>query len=649
MRIVAADIVTMPKIRLVLISCALVAAVTLVSGSAFAKPTKPPAPPKDLRGFLLRPSEPLSHAFSRTPSFAWKPVKGALCYEFELATSKSFGESTIVWSNVRTGVKPGTGCAVVPVGAAASAAGSATGATTGSGGSGSSPSTGSSPATGTGGSSTGSTGSTGGTSVPAAGATDPALPTRIPILRVPAVSVDMALPWFTGQPYALYTHVRAITQSGPTAWSSPYAFNMRWPGVATPLASAPGVVRWTKVPGATSYQVWYPQISKVFATHTNVADQREFYTWHADSSWWATAKWRVRAVRQVFGEIPNGLPAVSYGPWSPVYTASNPDLTSGKLTLQTAVSDRSSTPSKPASHELMPALTWMGNQGLDGKSYRLFRAYASTDVDCVNIVFRGSVTGSPAFAPRTTGPLQLPFAAADVDKAASGWLKDAATEGATVGADGFPVLASEGAAAAASSTGGAGSTAAPTAGGATGGAVSIAKVDLPDIDFPSTRYYWTVVPVELVTLADNTRKYVDMDLPQDACASGRVASFGKASEPVQVSSTTPYVSGLSPDGRLLASAGKQPVVFSTPLITWEPATGAGSYEVQWSRTKYPWRAQGTTSTYSTSAVLELAPGTWHYRVRGLNQAQFKKPQMAWSTPIKVKVAKPKFRVAAVEK
>ena len=452
----------------------------------------------------------------------------------------------------------------------------------------------------------------------------------------------MALPWFTGQPYALYTHVRAITRNGPTGWSTPYAFNMRWPGVATPLPAQPGFVRWAKVPGATSYQVWFPQISKVFATHTNVADQREFYTWHSNKSWWSTALWRVRAVRQVFGEVPNGLPAVSYGPWSPVYTASNPDLTAGKLTLEVAVSDRSSTPAKPTSHELMPALGWSGNQGLDGKSYRLFRTYASTDIDCVNLVYRGAVTGSPAYAPRTTGPLKLPFSDEEVALAAAGWIADGQTEGATLGADGFPVSTSEASAPAAGGAAGSGTS-------ATASTVTAAKVDLPDIDFPSTRYYWTVVPVELRTLADDTRKYVDVDLPQDACASGRVASFGKESDPVRVSSTTPYVSGLAPNGRLLTSAGKQPVVFSTPLVTWEPATGAGSYEVQWSRTKYPWRAQGTTSTYSTSAVLDLAPGTWYYRVRGLNQAQFKKPQMVWSTPIKVRVAKPQFRVALAAK
>jgi len=638
----------MPKLRLVLICCAAMAAATLVSGAALAKSTKPPAPPKNLRGFLLRPSEPLAHAFTRTPSFAWTPVKSALCYEFELGTSRSFSESTIVWSNVRTGIKPGTGCAAVaastPSTPTGGTTGGTTGSTTGSGGTGSSSgSSGSSSGTG---SSTSSSGTSGAATTPAPTATDPAISTTIPILRVPAVSVDLALPWFTGQPYALYTHVRAITQNGPTGWSTAYAFNMRWNGVATPLPNQPGFVRRTQVPGATSYQVWFTQAGKVISTHTNVADEREFYTWRSDASSWATALWRVRAVRQVFGDIPNGLPAVSYGPWSPVYKASNPDLTPGKLTLQHAISDRSSTPARPASHELMPALTWTGNQGLDGKSYQLFRAYASTDVDCVNIVFRGSITGSPAYAPRTTGPLKLPASFAEGAAAGSAWLVDGTSEGATLGADGFPVTTSEASAPAVGASSGSGS-----AGGAAsaGAPVAAAKVDLPDIDFPSTRYYWTVVPVELRTLADKTVKYIDVDLPQDACSSGRVASFGKESDPVRVSSKTPYVSGLAPNGRLLASAGKQPVVFSTPLITWEPATAASSYEVQWSRTKYPWRAQGTTSTYSTSAVLDLAPGTWYYRVRGLNQAQIRKPQMVWSTPIKVRVAKPQFRVAAAAK
>jgi hypothetical protein len=40
----------------------------------------------------------VKHEFNRTPSFAWLPVRGAIRYEFELATSKTFSESSIVWS-----------------------------------------------------------------------------------------------------------------------------------------------------------------------------------------------------------------------------------------------------------------------------------------------------------------------------------------------------------------------------------------------------------------------------------------------------------------------------------------------------------------------------------------------------------------------
>ena len=100
------------------------------------------------------------------------------------------------------------------------------------------------------------------------------------------------------------------------------------------MATKPGLVRWPPVEGATSYEVWYPDIRKSFQTRTNVADQREFYSFHRGPNWWSTVRWRVRAVRQVLGAVPNGLPAVSYGPWSPTYAATNPPLTSGKLQLR---------------------------------------------------------------------------------------------------------------------------------------------------------------------------------------------------------------------------------------------------------------------------------------------------------------------------
>ena len=179
---------------------------------------------------------------------------------------------------------------------------------------------------------------------------------------------------------------------------------MRWPSVPTPLPTKPGLVRWAGVSGATGYQVWYPDIEKVFSVHTNVADLREFYTLH---SWYTTVKWRVRAVRRVFGTVPNGLPVVSYGPWSPTYTASNPAMTSGKLQTTLAISDRISDGTKQSAHELMPGLVFSGDGTRTDPQAVLFRAYASTDADCVNIVYKGSIVGSPAFAPRTSGPLAM--------------------------------------------------------------------------------------------------------------------------------------------------------------------------------------------------------------------------------------------------
>jgi hypothetical protein len=252
----------------------------------------------------------------------------------------------------------------------------------------------------------------------------------------------------------------------------------------------------------------------------------------------------------------------------------------------------------------------------------------------VNIVYTGAVTGGPAYAPRSTGPLKLPTADADFD---APFLPDGDKEGPTIGPDGLAVVTNE------TITGG---SAGSATGDSTTRSVTAARVDLPDIDFPSTRYWWTVVPVGV--FQDSTKKitYVDLEVPQDACAAGRVASFGKESSPVSVASGTPYVAGLSPNGRLLSAVSKRPTVFSTPLVAWQPTLGASSYEVQWSRTKYPWRAQGSRVTYSTSAVLDLASGPWYYRVRGLNSNQPRRPEMVWSAPVKLTVAKPKFKLVA---
>ena len=107
-----------------------------VAGSAQAGGKPAPvihlSPPTGVKAFLLRADEPAGHTFSRTPAFAWRPVRGAVRYEFELATSRLFTDDATLWNT-----------------------------------------------------------------------TD---------LRSPFVSIPIALPWITGNPYSLYAHVRAITR-----------------------------------------------------------------------------------------------------------------------------------------------------------------------------------------------------------------------------------------------------------------------------------------------------------------------------------------------------------------------------------------------------------------------------------------------------
>src|SRR5205823_4295842 len=162
--------------------------------------------------------EPVVHTFSRTPSFGWSPVPGAVAYQFELATSERFSDSGIVWSTKG--------------------------------------------------------------------------------LKSPAVAVPVSLPWMTGHPYSLYAHVRAITRR-------------------------------------------------------------------------AAGHWRVRATRWLYGQTDNGIPSVSYGPWSPVYTSYNPTFATGALTADATVSSVVSNAGHTRNHEIMPAFTYHGNTSIWGTTHEL--------------------------------------------------------------------------------------------------------------------------------------------------------------------------------------------------------------------------------------------------------------------------------------
>lgn len=575
----------------------------VLTGSAQARTV---AAPDGLKAFLLRADEPVKHEFNRTPSFAWSPVRGALRYEFELATSKTFTESSIVWSN--------TGDELV-VGEAASGAGA---------------------------------------TAPTTETAAQKLKKLYANLRSPAISIDVALPWITGSPYALYAHVRAITKEGPTKWSTPYGFNVRWASIPKDLNSPyAGLVRWSPVEGATAYEVWLSGARKTFMTTTNVADTRDLYTLHrGDPAFTSVIQFRVRAQRSIYGEVVSGLPATSWGPWSPIYSDVQAPLSLGELENVGTISDVQSDSSADRAHALTPGFVFRGDSGglmdyAGGAAAEFFRVYVATDKDCVNIVYRGAIVGSPAYAPRATGPLILPTTSSTLSAArASDRGLDTGGDGSALMVDGTISKSSEAAeAAAAPGTSPGSGSPTPTA--------SLAKIDLPDTAWPTGGYYWTVVPVIAEAVPSDTPpmpgapfplQYRETELPQDVCQSGRVLRFGKTTPPVVTSSNRPFASGLSPKGRLISAARPGPSFYGTPLVAWESVLGAQEYEIQWSKSGNPWKPLGSLITPATSSMLPLVPGTWYYRVRGYNHLLLKRPQMAWSAPTALTVSKPMFTV-----
>ena len=111
-----------------------------------------------------------------------------------------------------------------------------------------------------------------------------------------------------------------------------------------------------------------------------------------------------------------------------------------------------------------------------------------------------------------------------------------------------------------------------------------------------------------------------------------------------------FATGLSSNGRL-TSALHTTKFYGRPLVSWTPALGAEEYDIEWSKTAYPFKAElapgGSPGmlAITTSAILPVAPGTWYYRVRGYD---FSLPtgvqQMGWSDPVKIVVSKPRFKI-----
>ncbi|HEV7133181.1 MAG TPA: hypothetical protein VGN27_05565 [Gaiellaceae bacterium] len=642
----------------------LVAGFTAVAGSAR---TLDLGAPTGLHGFMLRADEPQATTFDRTPSFAWNPVPGATGYEFQLSTSSTFRDNGVIYAD--------------------------------------------------------------------------------DTLTTPVAAPNVTLPWISGSPHSLYARARAVTQDTTSAWSASFGFDMAPPPAPAPMPSYPGLLRWTPVEGANGYQVWLIDAKKMEIVNSNVLDEREFYTFHQSAAWTGTVRWRVRALRDDFNvgtSRINKIPITMWGPWSPVYSSTNPGISGGPIKLIGTVSDvfSNGSASSPA-QRLMPAFLWSGNQTSDGTAVELFRVMVFSDKQCLNPVLTGSVVGSQAYSPRPYGTLSMPTLPVSLQGARGIYLPDAGAHAKTTidwSYDGQQLTLSEQADAAtptttapsapgdtgASGSSGSGSSGASGSGGgaAVGGLAfsgdTGAPVDLWDTDWPGSGYYWTVIPVgaiqpgaltsfvrapgakatdtsipvtttagfnvgdnitiggeqvsitgigdgtlgvtalksghlsgELISRQGGSVQYIDLELPQDICASGRVARFGKNSEPSLTSSGDLFATGLSPGGRL-TSALHTASFYGAPLVSWTPALGAEAYQVQWSKTRYPFVPElspGTSTkgflTPGTSAVLPLGkqPGSWWYRVRGLDYSlPTGAQQMAWSDPANIVVTKPTFKL-----
>lgn len=551
------------------------------------------APPSGMRAFLLTPNEAPQQYYPRTPSFVWNPVAmHGGTYDFEMAMNKSFQSSSLLFDYAG--------------------------------------------------------------------------------LTIPAVSVDHQLPWMTGTPYALWARVRWIGPHGKTFtdWSKPFGFNMRWLDSDVPqqLPAPVGLIRWEPIEGATRYEVLFTDLHPAvsFQTTTNVADEREYFTLHDQFGWGATIHWRVRAIRFIDDAdmLKNGLPRASYGPWSPLFTTVNPPKSvAAAPTPVDTISDVWDKAGGPTPHELSPGFSWSPTNPavttVSNFGSPLYRVYVFTDDHCVNQVFAGSIVGSPAFAPRTQGgPFKLPQDTKSLSQADGPpyLTQTGGPEGNAIDATGKPVRSNE---MPGSQVGEQGAAAATPSSGSAPAATQDANVDLWDSGWPSGRYYWTVVPVTVETFgpppdptqpnAQQQIAYQDMVVPQDQCEKGFIMSFGKTSSPVVTSSATPYVSGLAPDGRVVASAARVPVLHDQPLVAWLPAVGATIYEVQLSRRAYPWTTHFDDKTPATSIVLPLSKkdvGTWYYRVRGINPALPSGAQgMTWSKPVQIRITGDRIKLA----
>ena len=457
----------------------------------------------------------------------------------------------------------------------------------------------------------------------------------------PAASVPLALPWISGEPASLFWRVRALGPEGVLAVERArrvqHALDATQP---KPLKSGPGYIRWSTVDGATGYQVWFlnandSSLGKVISTITNVADEREYYVSDTVPSTGrllarprraqaCTAARRTacrpsrtargatsssRRTRRPRASIRRRRGRVDEGHRNPL------DDKYARLRPLTAVSDVVSTAGHPKPHcahagdhggrqpddarEPLPRLhvhrprlrqqgvhrlpghepglraaldrrrRARGRHAADGRRHARQRrpSAAQLRADAAGRCDGGCTIGAapPRLRRRRRRTQARPRSTSGTRAAATSWSPSRSSRSCHHGSRDGPT----------------GPTIRPVPTGTTGatgasgttGATTAAAAGTEARPTPS---------------AASAIAYQDLELPQDICSKGRFITFGKASRTPQLTSGgTPTAVGLSPNGRLLSAVHSKPAFYGSPLVTWEPASGAIGYQVAVEQERVP--------------------------------------------------------------
>src|SRR2546423_8588289 len=639
--------------RVLTLAAVCISLLALAPASGAATPVRGAAP-APLHGFLLRADEPVEDSFSRTPSFAWDPVAGAVRYQFQLATSSSFRESGLVYTaaNLTTPVAAPTVTLPWITGSPHALFARVRAVKHSSSTPWSAPS---------------------GFDMEPSAAPKP-LPSEPGLLRwTPIEGADGYQVWFIDIPKieVVFTNVRDEREFYTFHRSSNWIGTVRW-RIRAIRADNQKTARQNGLP-AIGYGPWSPVYSstnpgyvtgpiKLGPTASDVIANGDpsspahrlmpAFTFTGDTAVDGTKAELFRVyvftdrecLNVVYKSAIIGGPAYAPRPYGPLALPTNP---TALPSVRTGYLHDGSEPD---------SFMFDGQQvkttELDPAAVPTTAVPADSD----------SAAGSSAAA----GPQQLTISGnlgAPVDLWDTDWPSGGYYWTVVAVAAVSPGALST-ATAGVSALGASGTTAISAAGFSTGDTVligntsnqenaTIVSVSGATITFASPLKFGHGAGEPIVRTGGNLQ-YEDLELPQDVCAApfNRVARFGKNSEPSLTAAGELFASGLSPSGRLTAGRTSQ-AFYGPPLVAWTPALGAAVYEVQWSKTRHPFKPEPNlqnagalgTMTLGTSVVLPLPTGTWYYRVRGFNYTlPTGAQQMSWSDSAKIVVAKPKFKV-----